>query len=379
MRIGLDLRPFLRNETGIGVYFRNLLFALAEIDRDNEYLLFSSSWKDRFAAEKIPDFACSRFYDAHLPVKVLNFLWNRLNRPALDFFFRTRLDLTHSPTPICLPTSGKKIITIHDLYFLDFPENTDRDTRKNMVKGFLRSLRRADGVILVSNYVRSQLQERFDLKDKLVQVIYHGADPHFRQIVPPDDLNRLRNKYALPSDFLLFVGAVEPRKNLPNLIRALKLLQQRNRNIPLVIVGRGGGDTTKLRTEINRLRLEKLVHVLDYLPFEDLRGIYRLASLLVFPSYCEGFGLPLLEAMASDLPVAASHTSSLPEIAREAAAYFDPLEPESIAECVERILSDDSVKQGLINKGQQRVLDFDWENSARATLQVYQQVGEQSV
>lgn len=377
MRIGLDLRPFLRDETGIGVYFRNLLFALAEVDQHNEYFLFSSSWKDRFAKEKLPTFARSRFFDPHIPVKALNFLWDKMPYPTLDFFFRTGLDLTHSPTPLCLPTAGKKIITVHDLYFLDFPENTDRDTRKYLFNGFFRSLHRADGVIVVSEYVGSQLEERFDLQDKPVHVIHHGADPRFREIIPPNELDRLRDKYGLPGNFLLFVGAVEPRKNLLNLIRALKIMRERGLAIPLVIVGRRGSDSAKLGTEIIRLSLEKSVFSLDYVPLEDLRGLYRLADLLVFPSYCEGFGLPLLEAMASDLPVAASQSSALPEVARDAAVYFDPLEPESIAGCIMKILADDSCQNELKKKGQKRVLDFDWEKAAFATLQVYQRFGEQ--
>src|SRR4030042_1056628 len=121
MRIGFDLRSFLKEETGVGVYFRNLLRELAAVDRENEYFLFSSSWKDRFPPERLPGFARQRFRDFRLPVRLVNFLWYRIGWPTLDSFFRARLDLTHSPVPLHLPTRGRKVITVCDLFFLEPP------------------------------------------------------------------------------------------------------------------------------------------------------------------------------------------------------------------------------------------------------------------
>ena len=120
MRIGFDVRPFLKEETGIGIYFKNLLFSLSQIDQDNEYYLFSSSFKDRFLTHKIPPFSRMRFRDFPIPVKAVSFFWNKLGWPPLDYFFKTGLDLTHSPSPLILPTKGKKVITVYDLFFMDF-------------------------------------------------------------------------------------------------------------------------------------------------------------------------------------------------------------------------------------------------------------------
>ena len=129
MRIGVDVRPFLSRETGVGTYLKNLLFQLARIDEANEYCLFSSSWKERFPVEKIPSFAKSRFRDLRIPVRTVNFLWYRLGRPSLDSNFGTKLDLTHAPTPLALPTGGKKIVTVYDPFFLDQPGKADRQAR----------------------------------------------------------------------------------------------------------------------------------------------------------------------------------------------------------------------------------------------------------
>lgn len=374
MRIGLDLRPFLREETGIGVYFRNLLFSLAKIDRENEYFLFSSSLKDRFSVNKIPAFTRMNFRDFHYPVEAINFFWYRLLFPPLDYFFKKRLDLTHSPTPLILPTKGKKIISVHDLFFVDSPELTDKDTRKNFPKRVYSSIQKADGVIAVSEFVKEQLLNRFVIDEEKVKVIYHGTDPDFYSEVPARRLDRVIKKHTLPSDFLLFVGAIEPRKNLTNLIKALKIVHKRHKKISLVIAGRKGSDYSKVKALILKNRLEDWVKTLDYLPSEEVRCLYNLASLFVFPSLCEGFGLPLLEAMASRLPLVVSGVSALPEIADDAALYFDPNSPESIAGRVIEVLQDKSLQKKLIVRGRERSKAFDWEKTAVETLDFYKTI-----
>jgi len=374
MRIGLDLRPFLKEETGIGVYFRNLLFSLVKIDWENEYFLFSSSLKDRFSVNKIPAFARMNFRDFHYPVEAINFFWNRLLFPPLDFFFKKSLDLTHSPTPLILPTRGKKIISVHDLFFVDSPEMTDKDTRKNFPKRVSASIQKADGVIAVSRFVKDQLLNRFVIDEDKVKVIYHGTDTDFYYGVPASRLDRVIKKHALPSDFLLFVGAIEPRKNLTSLIKALKIVHKKYSKISLVIAGRKGSDYPKVQALILKNQLEGWVKILDYLPREEVRCLYSLASLFVFPSLCEGFGLPLLEAMAGRLPLVVSGVSALPEIAEDAALYFDPNSPESIAGRIVEALQDKSLQKKLIARGVERSKDFDWEKTAVDTLDFYKAI-----
>jgi glycosyltransferase involved in cell wall biosynthesis len=184
----------------------------------------------------------------------------------------------------------------------------------------------------------------------------------------------LQDKYELPEEFLLFVGAVEPRKNLPGLLDALKILEQRYGRIPLLIIGRKGSDYHNLQACIKRNGLDSSVRVLDYLPDEDVQGIYGLSTLFVFPSLCEGFGFPLLEAMASGVPIAASQAAALPEIAGDAALYFDPASPESIAEALRTGLEDGDVRRRLVERGRVRIQEFDWERSAHETLGFYREL-----
>ncbi len=370
----MDLRPFLKWETGIGVYFKNLLFALSRIDDRNKYFLFSSSLKDRFSPDKIPCFARMCFRDFHFPVKAIDLLWYKFHQPSFDFFFNRRMDLTHSPTPLILPTSGKKIVTVHDLFFLDFPDLADQDARKKFVKKTRQSLLKADGIIAVSHYVKRQIVEKSLQNESRIKVIYHGANPEFCKDMSLERLNELCKKFMLPEEFIFFVGTSEPRKNLVNLVKALAKIHKEYKPLTLVVAGRRGDDYNSLIAEIKENRLSSWVRFLFYLPFEEVRALYRMASLLVIPSFCEGFGLPLLEAMGSELPIAASGVSALPEIGGEAAVYFDPHDPEDMADKIIHVLQDKELRHRLVAKGKKRVQDFAWEKTAVETLAFYHSV-----
>ena len=376
MRIGYDLRPFLREETGVGVYFKNLLLNLAKIDQFHEYFLFSSSWKDRFDPDKIPLFAKKKFVDLRYPVKAINFSWYKLGWPSLDFFFKTKLDLTHSPTPLPLPTAGKKIITVYDLFFLEFPDLSNDEARRNFSRGIERSVKNADGIVTISRFTEDQLIRHFSIDRKKIRVIYPGIDlDHWTQS-EPEEMERIKAKYELPSEFFLFVGAFERRKNLQNLLKALKIVHRLFGKIPLVLVGRKGLDSENVRKVIGELGLEDWVKMPGYVGDAELRYIYRQASLFVFPSLWEGFGIPLLEAMACGLPIVTSRTSAIPEIAQDAAAYADPRDPEDIATRIIQVLEDQDLRDQLVSEGKKRVAFFSWEKVAVLALEFYQSVGK---
>ena len=371
MRIGFDLRPFLKEETGVGVYVRNLLFALARIDVEDEFFLFSSSWKDRFSPDRLPPFARKRFLDRRIPVRVLDCLWSRVQRPTLEALFGTKLDLTHSPTPLFLPSRGKRIVTVHDLFFLDRPEMADRQARTDFARKAGRHIRGADGIVTVSEFTRRQVLERFGVDGARVRAIPHGLAEEWRREPDPGILRRLRAELDPPQRFLLFVGALEPRKNLPRLIEAIGILSARGLNVPLVVAGRPGGDSARVSEMIERRGLSPLVRVVGYLDEERLRALFRLATIFVYPSIFEGFGLPVIEAMASGLPVAASNASAIPEVAGGAALLFDPLNAEDIAEKVGVLWEDEPFGKFLVEKGRRRAEAFDWARTAASTLEFY--------
>lgn len=374
MRIGFDIRPFLRQATGIGIYFKNLLFELANIDSENQYYLFSSSYKDRFYRDELPPFSLCEFRDARYPVKLINFLWQKLGWPPLDAFFKTKLDLTHSPLPLLLPTKGHKIVTVYDLFFMDFPSFVKGEVRKNFVRRIKSSLHRADGILVISQFVKDQIVDRFSLKEDKIKVVYLGVDRDF--FYKPSEIlkEKVKDKYGLPSEFVLFVGAIEPRKNLIKLTEALAFLHEKAYDIPLVIAGKKGMDYLNLKKKITGTKLQSKVFFLDYLPEGDLKVLYHLASCLVFPSLNEGFGLPLVEAMASECPLVISRAPALPEIAADAALYFHPEDTEEMASQILAVLENGDIRKDLVEKGLQRVRRFSWTKTAEDTLAFYRSV-----
>ena len=374
MRFGFDLRPFLKEETGVGVYYRNLLFELAAIDRENEYLLFSASWKDRFPSAKIPPFVSKRFRDVKLPVRLVDALWSKWERPRLESFFGTRLDLTHSPTPLLLPTRGKTIVTVYDLFFLDFPDKADRQARTHFVRRIASALDRADGIVTISRYTRDELFARFDLPAPKVRVIHLGIDPRYGEPLPARELRSVRDKYGLPAEFLLFAGGLEPRKNLPALLEAFEPVRGRRKDCGLVLAGRAGEDRPRVEAQIASLNLRGAVRILGYLPERELRALYQTAAGFVYPSTCEGFGLPLLEAMAGGCPVAASSAGAIPEVSGDAALLFSPDDINGMAAALLRLLEDKTLRQSLIDRGRERVREFSWARTARETLAFYRDV-----
>jgi len=374
MKFGFDLRPFLREETGVGIYLKNLLFHFARLDTANAYYLFSASLKHRFPADKLPPLARREIRDLRIPVKLLNFFWYRLAWPSLDSFFRTTLDLTHSATPLALPTQGKKMVTVHDLYFVDAPGKSGAEAGKFFRRRLARSLQQADGILTLSRFTRDEMIARFDVEPGKIRVIPPGIDPAFAEDVPVSRLEEARRKHQLPSSFLLFVGAQEPRKNLLRLLDSMAIVLRRGIRIPLVLAGPPGQDSRRLQARIEELGLSAWVRRMGYLEKDELRLIYRLASAFVFPSLCEGFGFPLLEAMASGVPVVASSTSAIPEVCGDAAEFFPPEDAEEMARKIIRVLEDSQTREELITRGKQRIRAFRWEKAAAETLAFYHTV-----
>jgi len=267
-------------------------------------------------------------------------------------------------------------VTVHDLFFSEHPELVDRKTRALFLKYTEASLKRADGVIAVSQYTKAETVRRFGLDSDKVRVIHHGvkwsSDPETAEVSG----TALRTKLQLPDRFLLFVGTDEPRKNLPTLIDALKLVHERTEKIVLAVVGGAGSDREKVQARIARQELTSSVRFLGYLPDEELHSLYPLATLVIVPSRCEGFGFQLLEAMAANVPAVASRTSALPEIGREAALYFDPFSPEGMSQTILQVLEDEDLQEKLVARGRIRIQDFSWTKSAEQTLNFYREVVE---
>jgi len=371
MNIACDIRVFLSRETGVGTYYKNLLKQLAASDRQNRYLLFSSSWKVRFPQAKIPGFTDQRLIDARIPVRVLNWLWAHWQVPALEFFFREKIAVAHSPTPMLLPCRGKKIITIHDLFFVTDQKLVQPDSRRYFRRQLGRNIERADGIICISQATCAQLLEMFPAAAAKTTVIHLGVAPQF--FTASGRPEELHEKYSLPEKYILFTGTIEPRKNLPALLGALIQLKQKGIVIPLVIAGSrgwGAGEFLVLARELG-----SQVREIGYVDDGDLPRLYQGAQLFVFPSTAEGFGLPLLEALASGTPVLCSDIPVFHEIGQALPTYFKPAAVTDLAEKIDFLWKQD--KAVGREKRIAHARNFTWQDSAARTLALYLRLAQE--
>jgi glycosyltransferase involved in cell wall biosynthesis len=235
--------------------------------------------------------------------------------------------------------------------------------------------RRATRVLTVSESSKRDILRFVDIKPEKIDVIYNAYDERFSQPPNEEDLDRVRERYQLQDQFVLYAGNVKPHKNLERLIEAFEIVRQRGLDkLKLVMIGDDISRYAVLRRAVHKHQLHKYVRFLGYMPEETLAAMYRLAGVFVFPSLYEGFGLPPLEAMASGTPVVISNVSSLPEVAGNAALLVDPLDPGVIADGIYRVLTDDSLRRDLQRKGLERARQFSWEQSVRRVRQIYSEV-----
>jgi glycosyltransferase involved in cell wall biosynthesis len=286
--------------------------------------------------------------------------------------------LLHIPSMLA-PVRGsiRVIVTIHDLAIVRFPQKF-RAWHRTWTSWLLpRVIRKADAVVAVSQATRNDIVQLLGVAPERITVIPCGINGEFSSPIDEARLQRVRERYDLPGEFLISVGAIEPRKNLVRLLQAIKLLvesEPRFRDLTLVHAGPVGWHAADVPRAVAELRLERHVRFLGFVPDDDLAALYRLARASVYPSLFEGFGLPVLESMASGCPVVTSDCSSLPEVAGDAAVLVDPTSVEAIADGIRRVWDDEDLRRCLIDRARRRAATFTWDAAARATVELYDRV-----
>ncbi len=360
MRILIDYRPALRQRTGVGEYAHGLATALgARLPPEDSLTLFSSSWKDRLPNAVVPG---AHQADLRVPVRLLNLAWHRLEWPPVDFL-AGGTDIVHSMHPLMIPArSAARFITIHDLYFLDRPEHTQAEIRRDYAALAAGHARRADGVIVNSDYTKRQVIGRFGIDDELITVCTPGNPGWPRRIEP------------LTPGPILFVGTVEPRKNLSRLMAAYAQVLERRPAVPdLVLAGHALPVTTReLFSEASTIaKARNRTRLTGYVGDAERQRLYREASMLVLPSLDEGFGIPALEAMTMGVPVIASNRGALPEVVGSAGIVVDPEDTSALASAIERVLEDEATRRRMADEGVARAAHFSWTSSAARLHEAY--------
>lgn len=282
-------------------------------------------------------------------------------------------ELYHATEHLLMPLRGiSTVLTVHDLIFKLFPQHHKRLNYWFLNAAMPLFVRRADAIITISKSSKRDLIEHYGTPAEKITVVYEAAAAHF-QPASPHLIDHVCREYQLPDRFLLAVGTIEPRKNLSRLLEALVRLRVDDPDLHLVVVGTHGWLYKKFFQRIEALGLQGIVHLPGYVLDADLPVIYSAAEVLVMASVYEGFGLPVLEAMACGTPVVSSHASSLPEIGDDAACYFDPMNVDDMTATLSRVLADEELRAEMARAGLKQATKFSWERAARETLAVYEE------
>jgi glycosyltransferase involved in cell wall biosynthesis len=366
VRALIDYRPALRERSGVGEYTHQLVRALTASARDRrlpgdlELSIFSSSWRDRLALS--PELAGVDAIDRKVPVAVLNFAWHRLGWPAAETLMRRAFDVTHSLHPLLLPSrDAAQVVTIHDLNFLDHPERTRAEIRRDYPGLAAEHANRADCIIVPSRFTAGEVERRLRIAAAKIDVCPPGAPEWPARTADPRD------------GYVLFFGTLEPRKNLGGLLDAYeRLAMRRSGQVPeLLIAGKALAGAEAALARLSRPPLRGIARHVGYVDPAHRRELYLGARLLVQPSFEEGFGMPVLEAMTVGVPVVAARRGALPEVLGDSGPLVDPDDPDAIAGAIARILDDGDFANAAAARGVRRATAFTWLDTAQRVYACY--------
>ena len=364
MRVAIDARKL--HDFGIGTYVRNLVTELARQDGGAEYRLLCRSRDTGFVESLGPRFSALVESSGNYSLR------EQVTIPLA--LARARVDLFHAPHYVVSPlTRCPYVVTIHDCIHLRFPEYLPNRMAYTYARTMMRmAAKRARKVLTVSEASKQDILHYLKVPAEKVEVIYNALDERLAVAPSAEDIDRVRQRFLLTSPFVLYAGNIKPHKNVERLIEAFSLLRKGGREeLRLVIIGDEISKYPGLRRLVHRLQLDRQVRFLGFVPDATLAALYGLASVFVFPSLYEGFGLPPLEAMAFGTPVVTSNVSSLPEVVGDAALLIDPSSPSEISAAIARVLDDDALRAELVRRGHERVKTFSWARSVKRIREVY--------
>lgn len=372
MKIGIDATPLPPQPGGAGKYIIALVRHLAQLDCDHRFVVFATPQ----GRQQIGELSSRNLEWVNVPgfPPALRLIWEQAGLPPI--VHRYGLDLLHSlhySSPISL--SCPSVVTFHDMTFLLFPELHIRSKRLIFPPLIRSSAHRAAALIANSESTRRDAIRLLTIPPGRIHTTPFGVSKTFRPVSDPRILADCRRRYRLPEGFILFVGLIEPRKNLPLLLHAYARLLDRQTAPPLVVVGRPGWDIRQVDRLVGALNLKEKVLFAGYFPDQDLPIVYNLAQVFVYPSTYEGFGFPPLEAMACGTPTISTSVAALLENIGEAGWLVPPLDENALVEALQTILNDAALQERLARAGIKRAAEFSWERTARLTVKVYESLG----
>lgn len=375
MKIGVDIRVLVKGaQSGIEEYAASLLKEMIRLNDSDEFVLFFNA----FSRERV-DFDWMKkenvsLKEFHLPNQLFNYA-SHFGFPKIDKMIGGA-DVFFSPhfLSAALSKQCKKVVTFHDLSFLRYPEFFPLRKRYwHFLMDIKKQAEQADKIIAISESTKNDLIEFYGIEENKIRVIYSGISPEFKKMEKYSEcLKDMKAKYKLPENFILYLGTIEPRKNINAIIEAFEIIKENklspDDDLKLVIAGGFGWLYEDVVKAAKNSPFAGDIVFTGAVEAMDRAGIYNLAKLFVFPSFFEGFGFPPLEAMACGVPVITSNCSSLPETAGEGAVMIDPYRPEEIAIAAREVFNDDNLRDVLVQKGFEQVKKFSWEKCAQDTI-----------
>ncbi len=379
MNISFDAVPIINGKmTGVGWCEVGQTMAMARLHpEDNFYYSFFSRKDDHIKLEKLAPFS------ENIGANIAHFsgLLYRTASVVLPiphkWFFKQKSDITHFFNYIAPPgVDGKTVITVHDMVYRTYPETVRGRTKKILDMGLASSMKRADMIVTVSEFSKSEIIRYFPQHESKIRVVPCGVDlDRFKPCQQPERIPEVKKKLGIEGEYFLYVGTIEPRKNLERLINAYNIFCQHEKDAPkLVLAGGKGWLYNGIFQRVTDLKLEEKVLFTQYIPDEDMNPLMCGALAFVFPSIYEGFGIPPLEAMACGVPVLASNAASLPEVTGDCAVTCDPYSEEEIAEGLRRLYSDSELRADLSRRGLERAKTLTWDSSAEKLYSVYKEL-----
>ncbi|OSZ79351.1 group 1 glycosyl transferase [Chitinophagaceae bacterium IBVUCB1] len=380
MRIAFDAKRAYHNNTGLGNYSRSLITSLAAYYPDNSYYLMAAKQTNLFDAKP--------YNNVHtiMPTGVYKWLPSLWRSKYVTQTLRALdIDIYHglsNEIPVGIHrTAVKSVVSIHDLIFERYPNQYKATDNAIYRRKFSYACLHADKVMAMSEQTKQDIINYYKTPAEKIEVCYQSCNPVFEQRLTPDVLQRVRQAYKLPQNYLLYIGSVIERKNLLNICRALQSMQPAER-IPLVVIGQGKAYMQQVKTYIAANNLEKDIVFLSeqasaaampgFATGTDFPAIYQLATALIYPSLYEGFGIPILEAMWSGTPVITSSVSCMPETGGDAACYINPLDVEDIAHAIHVVANDSNQRADMVAKGFVQAKKFSPAVCAAAVMRIYQ-------
>jgi len=353
-KIGFDGKRAANNLTGLGNYSRSLIEQLARQFPENKYFVYSPKVK---SSKQIDTFFEQENIQLKLPSKS-NFLWRSFNilkdlkHDGIQLFH----GLSHEIPFSIQKTEIKSIVTIHDLIFLRFPKYYKFIDRKLYKWKSQSACKYADKIIAISEKTKADIVEFYEINPEKIEVIYQTCDDSFKTFLDQSVLDKIRLNYKLPEKYILNVGTIEERKNLKLIVQALKTV---NEDYKLVVIGKQTPYFKSVEEEIEKLGLKNRILFLKNIPFADLPGIYQLATVFVYPSFYEGFGIPIIEALSSGIPTIAATGSCLEEAGGPTSIYISPVDSPSLSSAINQVLESPALQAEMKRKGLEFVQKFD--------------------